>query len=203
MLKDQGRLKRYSDVSFAYAGLIILFPLFLLVIILIKIDSRGPVFFRQVRIGKNFEPFIIYKFRTMKENVFRRSILLASSQTDKITPLGRILRKTKIDEFPQLINVLKGEMSFVGPRPEVKQYIDMFLDDYAQILTVRPGITDISSIKFRDEMDILTNSCGDQEKEYINIVLPEKISLGKEYIRRSSFIFDSVLILKTIAKVFL
>lgn len=201
MFRNKERLKRYSDILFSYAGFIILSPLFLLIIILMKLDSKGPIFFRQVRIGKNFSPFIIYKFRTMKNNPFQENIRLASTQIDKITRIGRILRRAKIDELPQLINVLKGEMSIVGPRPEVKEYIDMLPNDYEEILKVRPGITDIASIKFRNEMNILMDA-RDHEKEYLVRILPEKIRLGKEYIKRSTFLFDTVLILKTIAKVF-
>jgi len=168
---------------------------------LIKLDSRGPVFFRQERIGQGFAPFSIYKFRSMVKDAPQRGGLLTAGADPRVTSIGRLLRRTKFDELPQLINVLVGEMSLVGPRPEVRRYVDLFQSDYEEILSVRPGITDLASVKYRDESSVLMNAA-DPEKEYITRVLPDKISLAKEYVRRSSLLFDASLILDTFVKVF-
>lgn len=194
--------KRLFDISIALIGLIILSPLFVLVAFLIKLDSEGPVFFRQERIGKNFIPFFIYKFRTMVQDAPLRGGPLTFGKDHRITGIGHILRKTKIDELPQLINVLKGEMSFVGPRPEVKHYIEFFQEEYAQVLRVRPGITDLASLRYRDESAILGQS-QNPEEEYIKRILPEKIELAKKYLKRSSFLFDLTIILKTLFKLYI
>jgi lipopolysaccharide/colanic/teichoic acid biosynthesis glycosyltransferase len=138
----------------------------------------------------------------MVNNPFQNNNHLAVTQEDKITCIGRILRKTKIDELPQLINVLKGEMSIVGPRPEVGRYVEMFRQDYEEILKVRPGITDLASLKYHDEVEIL-RQVDNFEDEYVRLVLSEKINLAKDYIKRSSFFFDLSLILKTLLKLLL
>jgi lipopolysaccharide/colanic/teichoic acid biosynthesis glycosyltransferase len=181
--------------------LVLLAPLFALIGLLIKLDSTGPVFFCQERIGLGLKKFVIYKFRTMVADASVRGGLLTAPEDSRITRLGKILRKTKIDELPQLINVFRGEMSFVGPRPEVAKYVDLFRRDYGEILQVQPGITDLASLKYRDEAAIL-RLASDPEREYLTRVLPDKIALGKEYVRRSSFCFDMSLIFKTLVKVF-
>jgi len=193
--------KRLADILVSSAGLLLLSPLFVLVAVLIKLDSRGPVFFRQERIGQGFDPFLIYKFRSMVKDAPQRGGLLTAGQDPRVTSIGRLLRKAKIDEIPQLINVLVGEMSLVGPRPEVRRYVDLFQSDYEEILQVRPGITDLASLKYRDESSVLMEAA-DPEKEYITRILPDKIALAKEYVRRSSLLFDASLILKTFVKVF-
>ena len=137
-------MKRLFDVVAAAIGLVILSPLMALVALLIKVDSPGPVFFRQHRVGKDFRPFQIYKFRTMVQKAPLRGGLITAGVDPRVTRVGNFLRQTKIDELPQLINVLKGDMSLVGPRPEVPQYVEMFRKDYEQILSVRPGITDLA-----------------------------------------------------------
>jgi len=194
-------IKRALDIVMASVGLLLLSPLFLLVAIFIKLDSSGPIFFRQERMGKGFRPFFICKFRTMLQDASRMGRAITSSTDSRITRVGRILRKTKVDEFPQLINVLRGEMSLVGPRPEVREYVELFRQDYEEIVKVAPGITDLASIQYRYEAEILAQS-GNPEKEYIEHILPEKIILAKEYIRRSSLFFDITLILKTMPKLF-
>jgi lipopolysaccharide/colanic/teichoic acid biosynthesis glycosyltransferase len=194
-------MKHVFDILMATIGLILLAPLFLLVAVLIKLDSRGPIFFRQERIGKRFRPFLIYKFRTMVENAAQIGTEITYGNDPRITRIGRLLRKTKIDELPQIINVLKGEMSLVGPRPEIRQYVELFQRDYEEILKIRPGITDLASVKYRDEAAVLEQS-ENPEEEYLRRVLPDKINLSKEYIRRSSFFFDLTLILKTLLKLF-
>ena len=193
-------MKRTFDIGVSFVGLILLSPLMLLAALAIKLDSPGPIMFRQKRIGKGFRPFLIYKFRTMQEASGRRRSLTVGDDP-RITPTGRLLRTTKIDEIPQLINVLKGDMSFVGPRPEVPEFVELFRSEYEQILKVRPGITDLASLKYRDEAAVLEQS-ENPEEEYLRRVLPDKINLSKEYIRRSSFFFDLTLILKTVRKLF-
>jgi lipopolysaccharide/colanic/teichoic acid biosynthesis glycosyltransferase len=193
--------KRIFDIALSCVGLLLLFPVLLVVALLIKLDSRGPVFFKQERIGKGFQPFLIYKFRTMVRDAPRLGGTITFGADPRITRIGMVLRKTKIDELPQLINVLRGEMSFVGPRPEVRQYVELFRRDYEEILTVPPGITDLASLKFRDESEIL-GCLENPEEEYAKRLLPEKIKLAKEYINRSSLGFDTLLILKTLLKLF-
>ena len=194
-------MKRTFDILVAAIGLVLFAPLFLVIAILIKLDSKGPVFFRQVRIGRNFRAFEIYKFRTMVQKASQLGKPITYGNDSRITRAGRLLRKAKLDELPQLINVLKGEMSFVGPRPEVPQYVELFRRDYMEILTVRPGITDLASLKYRDEASLL-GEAGNPEEEYVNHVLPDKIEMAKDYLQRSSFVFDLSVIVKTIFRVF-
>lgn len=190
-------MKRTFDIIAALSGLVILSPLLLSVAVLIKLSSRGPVFFRQQRVGRGFRPFQILKFRTMVHNAAELGGQLTAGKDPRVTRLGRLLRKAKLDELPQLINVLKGDMSFVGPRPEVPCYVEMFREDYRELLTVRPGITDLASLKYRHESEILGRS-RHPETTYTEEILPEKISLAKEYIRRSSLWFDLSLIIRTL-----
>jgi lipopolysaccharide/colanic/teichoic acid biosynthesis glycosyltransferase len=189
-------MKRAFDITAASIWLVLLSPLLLCVSLLIKLDSPGPALFRQERIGRGFRPFRIYKFRTMVQDAPGQGGPITFGADSRITRVGRVLRKTKIDELPQLINVLRGDMSFVGPRPEVRRYVELFYEDYAEILTVLPGITDLASLKYRYEAEIL-GQCENPEEEYIKRVLPAKIKLAKEYLSRSSFRFDVILILKT------
>ena len=194
-------IKRSFDIAVSAIGLALCSPLFLVVAALIKWDSKGSVFFRQERIGKNFRPFWIYKFRSMVQDAPEKGALISVANDSRITRVGNVLRKTKIDELPQLINVLKGEMSLVGPRPEVPKYVQLFRIDYEEILRVPPGLTDLASLKYRDEAAILAQS-ENPEEAYLKRVLPDKIKLAKEYIRRSSFLFDLSLILRTPLRLF-
>ncbi len=191
-------IKRTFDLSAAVAGLLCLSPLFIVVAALIKMDSGGSVFFTQERVGRGFRSFRIYKFRTMVRDAPREGGPITFGDDPRITKIGRVLRRTKIDELPQLINVLIGEMSVVGPRPEVRQYVDYFRHDYEQILTVRPGITDLASVKFRDEAAIL-GALPNPEEMYLTSILPQKLRLGKEYVRGSSLALDLTVIFKTLA----
>jgi lipopolysaccharide/colanic/teichoic acid biosynthesis glycosyltransferase len=193
--------KRAFDILVSVAGLIVLLPLLLLVATAIKLDSSGPVFFRQWRVGRRFRRFGIYKFRTMIDDAFDRGLPITVGQDSRITRVGKILRKTKIDELPQLLNVLKGDMSLVGPRPEVARYVELFRPDYEHILKVRPGLTDLASLKYSDEASILGQSAN-PEGDYVARLLPDKIRLAKEYIQRSSLLFDVKLIVETIIKLF-
>jgi lipopolysaccharide/colanic/teichoic acid biosynthesis glycosyltransferase len=194
-------MKRAFDIVVSFLGLVVISPLLLLAALVIKLDSPGPVLFRQERIGRGFHPFFIFKFRTMVPDPSGRGRLITVSDDPRITRAGRLLRKTKIDELPQLINVLKGDMSLVGPRPEVRQYVELFRNDYEQILKIRPGITDLASLKYHDEAAVL-KQLENPEAEYCNRILPDKISLSKEYVKKSSFVFDLAVILKTLPKIF-
>lgn len=193
-------MKRLFDFFFSLTGLIILLPLFATAAVFIKLDGKGPVFFRQERIGKNFMPFKIYKFRTMIVGAEDKGSLITVSGDSRITRIGRFLRKTKFDELPQLINVLKGDMSLVGPRPEVKKYVELFRSDYEKLLSMRPGITDPASIEFSDEESILAQT-PDWERVYTGKILPEKIKLTLYYIDNHNVIMDMKLIFKTILKI--
>jgi len=188
-------MKRLLDIAAASAGLLVLAPLFGIVALSIKLDSPGPVFFSQQRIGRGFRPFWILKFRTMKHSE-KAGAPITAVHDPRITRVGRFLRRSKIDELPQLVNVLKGDMSLVGPRPEVPCYVEAFHGDYQEILAVRPGLTDLASLKYRDESALLARS-SDPEREYLEQVLPDKIRLAKETIRRSSLAFDLGLMAKT------
>lgn len=190
-------MKRVLDAIASVLLILIGLPLFGIVAMLIKLDSAGPVFFRQERMGRGGRPFFIYKFRTMVHDAPLRGGPITFGDDPRITRVGRLLRKAKIDELPQLVNVLKGEMSLVGPRPEVRKYVELFQKDYAEILQIRPGMTDLASLKYRDEAAMLGKS-QDPDDEYINRILPEKIRLAKEYLDRSSLAFDLSLLAKTI-----
>jgi lipopolysaccharide/colanic/teichoic acid biosynthesis glycosyltransferase len=193
-------MKRLFDIGAAAAGLIVLCPLFAIIAVLIKWDSDGPVFFRQSRIGRHFRPFFIYKFRTMLSDAPAIGPLLTVGDDPRITRVGRWLRRTKLDELPQLINILTGDMSFVGPRPEVERYVRLFRTEYAEILQVRPGITDLASLKYRAESTLLARS-PKPEEEYVTRILPDKLRLGQQYVRELSLGRDVMLIARTLAAV--
>jgi lipopolysaccharide/colanic/teichoic acid biosynthesis glycosyltransferase len=192
-------MKRLFDVAVALAALAILAPLLALVAVLIKLDSPGPVLFRQIRIGKGFRPFRIYKFRTMVWGGAAGRLVTVAGDP-RVTRIGAWLRRAKLDELPQLLNILRGDMTVVGPRPEVPRYVEAFHEDYQEILRVRPGLTDLASLKYRDESALLGRSA-DPEEEYLRRVLPDKIRLAKEYIQRSSLAFDLRLIFRTLREV--
>lgn len=192
-------MKRMFDLLVSFCGLLLLWPVLLVSAVLIKLTSPGPALYRQQRMGLNFQPFDILKFRTMVVDAHKLGGQITAGRDPRITSVGHFLRKTKIDELPQLINVFKGEMSFVGPRPEVPRYVEMFRDDYAELLKVRPGITDIASLKYRHESELLGES-ENPETTYTQVILPDKIALAKEYIRRSSILFDLQLIFKTVLR---
>lgn len=188
--------KRAVDLALSAAGLLISSPLFLLAAVMVKLGDGGPVFFRQQRAGLNFGPFFILKFRTMTVNAEKLGAQITTGGDSRITPIGRILRKTKLDELPQLINVLKGEMSLVGPRPEVDKYVALFRQDYETVLSVRPGITDYAAIKFRNEEELLARYA-DPQDGYIKEILPAKIALYKQYVAGISFLTDLKILAQT------
>lgn len=190
--------KRIFDIGASFFGLVILSPILLLIAIFIKIDSKGPVFFKQQRVGKNKKVFEIYKFRTMVTDAEKIGKQITIGNDSRITNVGKFIRKCKLDELPQLLNVLRGEMSLVGPRPEVPRYVDLYDEYQEQILLVKPGITDYASIEFRNENEILGGSIN-PEKTYISEVMPVKIDLNLKYIKKISLIEDVHLILKTIS----
>jgi lipopolysaccharide/colanic/teichoic acid biosynthesis glycosyltransferase len=191
-------LKRIFDILVSFVGLVILSPLFIVLAIVIVSDSKGSVFFKQTRVGRNGVPFKIYKFRTMIEDAEAKGMQLTVGDDSRITNVGTFLRKTKIDELPQLINVFKGEMSFVGPRPEVPKYVELYTEDQRQVLMVRPGITDLASIEYRNESELLATA-DNPEKVYIEEVMPRKIELNKKYIENISLCGDIRVIFKTLA----
>ena len=193
-------MKRLFDLIFSLIGLITCLPLLIFITILIKLDSKGSVFFIQKRVGKNFKLFNLYKFRTMVADASQRGLQITADGDPRITRVGRFLRKTKIDELPQIINVLKGDMSFVGPRPEVPKYVEMFRDDYKNILKVKPGITDYAAIEFRNEENVL-KKFENPEEGYIKEVLPLKIKLYKKYIEDKNIFSDMKLIVLTLTKI--
>lgn len=193
----QNFLKRLFDILVSLLFLIVASPLFLMIGILIKADTSGPVFYRQTRVGRHFKHFRIYKFRTMFDNADETGPLISSGNDKRITVAGRLLRKYKLDELPQFINVLKGEMSIVGPRPEVPKYVEAFRKDYSEILSVKPGITDLASIKYVNENSLLDRE-KDPENYYLNRILPEKIKYYKLYLNNRSLGQDFIIIFKTV-----
>jgi len=191
-------VKRLFDIACSSVGLILLAPFFAVVAILIKRDSSGPVFFRQTRMGQFGKPFGIYKFRTMCMDAEKKGAQVSTGDDPRITEIGRFLRTYKIDELPQLFNVVFGEMSLVGPRPEVARYVDAFKEDYEEILTAKPGITDYASLEFKDENELL-KAAENPEKKYIDEILPLKIEYYKKYLREQSLSTDIKLIFLTLA----
>lgn len=195
-------VKRIFDVLFSILGLIILFPVFIVTGILIKLEKDGgPVFFNQKRVGKADKDFTLHKFRTMRVNTEKEGYLTVGNKDRRITAAGDFLRRYKIDELPQLFNVLKGDMSFVGPRPEVRKYVMQYNKEQLKVLEVRPGITDVASIAYRNENEILAKA-EKPEEFYIKEIMPEKIKLNLEYIKDRSFFKDVKVIMKTLGVIF-
>ena len=192
-------LKRIFDITSSLFGLILLSPFMIIIAILIKLDSKGPIFFKQVRVTKNGREFKIFKYRTMRVGSDKYSQITVGKDS-RITKVGDFLRKYKLDEIPQLINVLIGDMSLVGPRPEVPKYVALYTEEQREILKVRAGITDYASIEFSNENDILANET-DPEKAYIEKIMPRKIELNKKYLSEISVMTDIKIILLTIKKI--
>lgn len=187
--------KRTFDIVFSLLGVVLALPLFLIISILILIDSPGRILFRQRRVGQGGKLFNILKFRTMSHS--DKGSLLTLAEDDRVTKVGRILRKTKLDELPQLFNVLKGDMSFVGPRPEVPYFVAKYTDSQREILKAKPGITDLASIEFRDESELFSEDV-DAESFYVEHIMPKKIELNKEYLNKMSLKTDVGIILNTL-----
>lgn len=193
-------LKRFFDIVCSLTGIIILFPFFLLFAILIIIDSGFPVFYSQPRVGRNGIDFFLLKFRSMKNDSDTKGLLTVGEKDIRITSIGYFLRKYKIDELPQLFNVLIGDMSLVGPRPEVRKYVEMYNAEQKQVLSVKPGITDYASIEYANENEILVKS-ENPDQLYINEVMPAKLRLNVKYIQEQNFFTDIKIIFKTIGKI--
>ena len=189
-------MKRVFDIVASGLGLIVLSPLFLVLAIWIKLDSKGPVFYRQVRVGYKNKDFRIFKFRSMRVGADKGSLVTIGGHDPRVTRSGYFIRKFKFDELPQLINVFLGDMSLVGPRPEVRHYVDYWAREQMHVLDVRPGITDPASIKFRNENELMEKA-EDPEKYYIEVIMQEKIKLYLEYVEKHNFWYDLGLIFKT------
>ncbi len=195
-------VKRLFDIIFSFFGIIITLPIWIVVAFLIKKNSKGKVFYKARRVGKNGKLFKMYKFRTMVEGADKLGGPSTAGDDNRLTKVGKFLKKFQLDELPQLINVLKGEMSFVGPRPEVKIYVDMMTEEEKNvILSVTPGMTDYASLWNFSEWEILRGSL-DPEKDYLEKIRPEKLKLQMKYVRERSFFIDLKIIFKTIIKVF-
>ena len=198
--KLQLALKRAMDIVISGGALLVIWPVLLIIALAIKIDDPGPVFYRQVRVGRNGKEFRIFKFRTMVVDADKKGLQITVGRDNRITRMGRLLRKTKLDELAQLINVFTGEMSFVGPRPEVPKYVNMYTPYQRQVLLVRPGITDYASIAYRNENDMLEGA-EDPERMYIDVIMPDTIELNMKYLREISPLADIRLIVSTIIAV--
>ena len=198
--RPQLAAKRAMDIVLSAAALCVLWPVLLLIALAIVVDDPGPVFYRQVRVGRGGKPFRIFKFRTMVVDADKKGLSITVGRDSRITRVGALLRKTKLDELAQLINVLCGQMSFVGPRPEVPRYVELYTPYQRQVLLVRPGITDYASIAYRNENDLLAGA-DDPERMYIETIMPDKIELNMKYLREISPLTDVRLILRTVLAV--
>jgi len=193
-------MKRTFDFLFSAFFLLILSPVFLLIALLIKLDSPGPVFHRAARVGKDGEPFRLYKFRSMAADAASKGPGITHQGDPRVTRVGHWLRRFKLDELPQLINVCKGEMSLVGPRPEDPRYVAMYTPEQRRLLSVRPGITSAASVLYRHEENLLINP--DWEDTYIQVILPEKLKIDLDYIQRRTFATDLLIIWQTFLALF-
>lgn len=194
-------MKRLFDFIISLLGLLVLFPILFLIAVIIFFLMGWPIFYRQVRVGKNERNFKIIKFRSMVKNAEKQGPEFTTGGDSRITPLGNFLRKTKLDELPQLINVLVGDMSLVGPRPEVPRYVALYNENQKKVLSVRPGLTDPASIAYRNEEEILAGY-ENSEKAYIEEIMPAKLELNLKYIKDANFVTDLSLIIKTFAALF-
>lgn len=193
--------KRLFDIFFSIIGLLCISPVLLVLAILISLDSKGGIFYKQVRIGKNLAPFKLFKFRSMHTNADKKGLLTVGHKDSRITKIGYYIRKYKLDELPQLINVLIGDMSFVGPRPEVEKYVKLYNQEQLNVFKVKPGITDWASIKYVHENEILAKS-NDPEKTYIDEIMPAKLKLNLDYANNNNVWIDIKIILLTIKAIF-
>ncbi len=193
-------IKRLFDIIFSLSGILTLSPLFIIIALLIVFDSKGSVFYLQKRVGKDNKDFYLIKFRTMKTHSDKNGLLTIGNKDSRITRSGYFLRKFKLDEFPQLFNVLFGNMSIVGPRPEVRKYVNMYNDEQKRVLKVKPGITDYASIEYINENEILQKAT-DPENTYIHQVMPHKLSLNLKYIKKTGVLTDLRIIFYTIKKI--
>ncbi|MCG3117558.1 MAG: sugar transferase [Candidatus Manganitrophus sp. SA1] len=195
-------MKRLFDFTIALSGLVLLSPLLIIVALVIKLESKGPVFYRGARVGRYGKPFKIYKFRSMVQDAERQGASSTAAGDMRVTRCGHFIRKFKLDEFSQLINVLVGDMSLVGPRPEVQKFVDMYTEEEKAILTVRPGITDWSSIKFHNEGEIIEASgIEDADEAYAKLIRPEKLRLQLKYVKERNLWVDIKIIITTVSTI--
>lgn len=190
-------MKRLFDIVCSFFGLLVLSPLFVFLSLWVGLGSKGGVFYKQKRVGRFNKDFTLYKFRSMRVGSDKKGLLTIGGKDSRVTKAGFFIRKYKLDELPQLLNVLKGDMSFVGPRPEVRKYVDMYTERQLKVLDVRPGITDLASIKYRNENDLLA-AADNPEQYYIDVVMQDKLALNLQYIETRSFFGDIKLIFRTI-----
>jgi lipopolysaccharide/colanic/teichoic acid biosynthesis glycosyltransferase len=193
-------LKRAFDIFFSVIGILLLLPFFLIISLLIILDSRGGIFYKQVRVGKNESDFYLIKFRSMRTDADKKGLLTVGGRDPRITRIGYYLRKYKIDELPQLLNVLKGDMSLVGPRPEVRKYVSLYNKEQKKVLSVQPGITDYASIEYSNENEILGRA-ENPERVYIDEIMPAKLQLNLKYIAEKSLMTDFKIIFRTLRKI--
>lgn len=193
--------KRLFDIVSSGIGLLCLAPFFVVMAIWIKLDSRGPVFYRQTRVGRYGRDFRIFKFRSMRVGSDKGRQITVGERDPRITRFGYFIRRYKIDELPQLINVFLGDMSIVGPRPEVRKYVDLYSEEQRKVFQVRPGITDLASIKYRNENELLSQ-VDDPDTYYIDVIMPDKLTINLEYIHHQSFMGDIKIIFNTLFKIF-
>ena len=193
-------IKRCFDIIVSLIAIIILLPILLLIALWIKIDSRGSIIYKQIRVGKGGRDFGIFKFRTMHPDSDIKGLLTVGGRDPRITNAGYLLRKYKLDELPQLFNVLKGDMSLVGPRPEVRKYVSRYSDEQLKVLSVKPGITDFASIHYSNENEILAKSAN-PEQTYVQEIMPHKLALNLKYIQEAGIITDLKIIAGTVAKI--
>lgn len=193
-------MKRLLDIICSLLALVVFSPLWIVIALAIVIESRGGVLYRQSRVGRNNRDFTLYKFRTMRTGSDKKGLLTVGDRDSRVTRVGYFLRKYKLDEFPQLINIIKGDMSIVGPRPEVRKYVDMYTPEQLKVLSVRPGLTDYASVRYVHESEILARS-DNPEQTYIDEVMPAKLTLNMEYIQNQSLWEDVKLIFQTFAAI--
>ncbi len=193
-------MKRLFDIFFSFFAVFLLMPLFFFLALIILSDSKGGVFYKQVRVGKRGVQFYVFKFRTMRTDAYKQGLLTVGGRDKRITRVGYYLRKYKLDELPQFINILIGDMSFVGPRPEVPKYVEMYNQEQLKVLNVQPGLTDYASIEYMDENELLAQS-NDPEKTYVEEIMPAKLRLNLKYIEDMSFSTDLKIIFKTLSKI--
>ena len=189
-------MKRLFDITASGLGLLVLSPLFLILAVWIKLDSPGPVFYRQVRVGRGNKDFRLFKFRSMRVGSDKKGLITVGGHDPRVTRSGYYIRKYKLDELPQLINVFVGDMSLVGPRPEVRKYVDLYTPEQLRVLDVRPGITDMASIRYRNENELLEQAA-DPEQYYRDVVMQDKLRINLEYVADHSFIKDLKIIFMT------
>lgn len=193
-------MTRLFDILFSLVGLVILSPVFIVIYILIRVESKGGGFYSQERVGKNGTTFKLLKFRSMRTGADKQGLITVGGHDSRITRMGYIIRKYKIDELPQLLNVLKGDMSLVGPRPEVRKYVDMYTDEQRRVLSIKPGITDYASIEYSDE-NVILGQADDPDKVYVEQIMPDKIRLNMRYIENHNLMEYFKIIFLTIKKI--